>query len=53
MQGLDATIVAHELDHLDGILYIDKAKKIMDMNKQEREEHRKTHPYKIISKDSK
>lgn len=49
--GLDATIIQHELDHLDGILFIDKAKKILNMTLEERKEFRKKHPYCIISKD--
>ena len=50
-KGLDSTIISHELDHLNGMLFIDKAEKIMTMTKNERTEFRKKHPYKIISKD--
>lgn len=47
---LDATIIAHELDHLDGVLYIDKAKEVKDVTKDEKIKFRKDHPYRIISK---
>ena len=49
--GFSATVIAHEMDHLDGILHIDKSLKIYDMKKEDRVEFRKKHPYKIISKD--
>lgn len=48
--GLDATIIAHELDHLDGVLYIDKAKEMKNITKDEKITFRKNHPYTIISK---
>ncbi len=50
-EGFPATVIAHEMDHLDGILHIDKALKIYNMKPEDREEFRKTHPYEIISKD--
>ena len=49
--GFSATVIAHEMDHLDGILHIDKSLKIYDMKKEDRVEFRKKHPYEIISKD--
>ena len=45
------TVICHELDHLDGILHMDKAIDIKVMSKDERKEFRKDHPYEIISKD--
>jgi len=48
--NLDATIVNHEIDHLNGVLFIDKAKDIKNMNKDERVEFRKKHPYIIVAK---
>ena len=45
------TIIMHEIDHLDGVLYIDKANGIKDVTKEEREIFRKENPYRVISKD--
>lgn len=45
-----ATVFSHEFDHLNGVLHIDKALEIKNMNKEERKEFRKTHPYEIIRK---
>lgn len=49
--SFSATVIAHEMDHLDGILHIDKSLKTYDMKKEDRIEFRKHHPYEIISKD--
>lgn len=52
--GFQATILSHELDHLDGVLHIDIAEEIKNMKnmkKEERIEFRKLHPYEIISKE--
>ena len=49
-EGFAATVVSHELDHLDGIFHMDRAKETMELEKEKREEFRKIHPYKIISK---
>lgn len=48
--GFEATVLSHELDHLDGILHMDIAEKVLDMPPEERKEFRKEHPYEIISK---
>ena len=48
-----ATVVSHELDHLDGILHIDIAEEIFEMPAEERKKFRENHPYQIISKTSK
>ena len=50
-KGFEATVMSHELDHLDGVLHIDIASEIIEMPKEERTEWRKEHPYKIISRD--
>ncbi len=49
-EGFPATVLSHEMDHLDGILHIDIAKEILNMPQEERKEFRKTHPYEILSK---
>lgn len=36
-QGMMARVIQHELDHLDGILFIDKAKKISQIKDQPKE----------------
>lgn len=50
-EGFPATVLSHELDHLDGILHMDIAKEILVMEPKERKEWRKSHPYEIIRKD--
>lgn len=52
-EGFSATVLSHEIDHLDGILHIDIALEIKNMNSDERKEFRKYHPYEIINKDGK
>ena len=47
--GFKATVLSHELDHLDGILHIDIADEIINMPKEERKIFRLEHPYRIIS----
>ena len=49
--GFEATVLSHELDHLDGILHMDIAEEVLVMPKEKRKIFRKTHPYEIISKD--
>ena len=49
--GFPATIVCHELDHLDGILHIDKAIEVLKMKKDDRKVFRDSHPYEIISEN--
>jgi len=51
IKGFTSTIICHELDHLDGILHMDKAIELLHMNKDERKDFRKDHPYEIISKE--
>lgn len=52
-EGFPATVIMHEMDHLDGILHIDKAIELIVMKKEDRKEFRKTHTYEIINKDQK
>lgn len=49
--GLASTILSHEFDHLDGIMHMDRAEKLMKATRDERVELRKTEPYKVVSKD--
>lgn len=48
--GFEATVLSHELDHLDGILHIDIAEEVLKMSSDEKKEFRLSHPYEIISK---
>ena len=50
-KGFEATVLSHELDHLDGVLHMDIAEQVLNMPKEERKVFRKRHPYEIISKD--
>ena len=50
-EGFPATVFSHEYDHLDGILHMDKALEVLVMEKEERKEFRKEHPYEVFSKD--
>lgn len=45
-----ATVLSHEIDHLDGILHMDIAEQVLEMNAEERMAFRKEHPYDVISK---
>lgn len=49
-EGFPATVLSHELDHLDGILHMDVAEEVIQMPKEKRKEFREEHPYEIISK---
>ena len=50
-EGFAATVLSHELDHLDGILHIDKSIELYDIPVEERREFRKNHTLEIIKKD--
>lgn len=52
-QGFEATVISHEIDHLNGILHLDIALKIKNLPKNERKELREKEPYQIIRKDGK
>lgn len=47
--GFKATVLSHEIDHLDGILHMDIADEIKNMPLEERKIFRKTHDYKVFS----
>ena len=50
-EGFEATVLSHEMDHLDGILHMDIADEVLNMpNLDDRMEFRKIHGYNIISK---
>lgn len=51
IEGFKATVICHEVDHLNGVLHIDIAEEILQMSREERKEFRELHPYEIISKD--
>ena len=48
-EGFEATVLSHEMDHLDGILHMDIADEVLNMTREERKEFRKTHVYNVIS----
>ena len=50
-EGFSSTVFCHEYDHIDGILHIDKALEILNMNKEERKVFRESHLYEIFNKD--
>lgn len=50
-KGFESTVLSHEIDHLDGILHIDKSIELYQMNKDQRKIFREAHPYEIIRKD--
>lgn len=50
-EGFSSTVFCHEYDHIDGILHIDKALEILNMDKEERKVFRESHPYEIFNKD--
>lgn len=50
-EGFEATVLSHEYDHLDGILHIDIADKLLIMEQEDRKKFRLEHGYNIISKD--
>ena len=49
-EGMLATILSHEIDHLNGILHIDKSIELYYMKLEERKEFRKKHKYEVIRK---
>lgn len=48
--GFEATVLSHEMDHLNGILHMDVAEQVLQLTAPERKLFRKEHPYKILSK---
>ena len=49
-EGFESTVLCHEIDHLDGILHIDIADKVITGTTEERIELRKKEGYTVISK---
>lgn len=48
-EGFEATVLCHEIDHLDGILHMDIADKVITATKEERIKLRKDDGYKILN----
>lgn len=51
LEGFEATVFSHEFDHLNGVLHIDLAEEVFEMNYDEKKKYRSEHPYEIISKE--
>lgn len=49
-EGFEATVLCHEIDHLDGILHKDIADEVLVLTKEERMELRKKEGYIVIKK---
>lgn len=47
-----AVVLSHEMDHLDGILHIDRSEKIYKFTLEEMKEYRTKNPLKIIEKEN-
>jgi len=50
-EGFEATVLCHEMDHLDGILHMDIAEEVIVMEKEERKIFRQTHSYEVFEKE--
>ena len=50
-EGFETTVLSHEMDHLDGILHIDIAEKVLILSRDERKKLRQKENYKIYSKE--
>lgn len=51
LEGFPATVFSHEYDHLNGVLHMDIAEKILKLKKEERKKLRQHEGYQIISKE--
>lgn len=49
-EGFESTVLSHELDHLDGVLHIDIAEKVLVLDVEERKKLRQKEGYKVLSK---
>ena len=49
-EGFAATVLSHEMDHLDGILHMDIADEVLVKPKEERRVFRQSHDYTILRK---
>lgn len=52
-EGFICTVLCHEIDHLDGILHVDRTDNIRVISLEERLALREREPYKIVSKEGK
>ena len=52
-EGFICTIFCHEIDHLDGIVHMDRAEKVLELSNEERRDLGRKEPYKIISQEGK
>lgn len=50
-EGFAATVLSHEIDHLEGIFHMDRAKFFVEIDEKNKKEYRDKYPYKIFSKD--
>lgn len=50
-EGFESTVLSHEMDHLDGVLHMDIAEKVLFMEKEERKKFRQNHGYMVFQKD--
>ena len=50
-KGFESTIFAHEYDHLNGILHMDRTNEVLILNYDDVKKYRDKHPYEIIQKD--
>ena len=50
-EGVEATVLSHEIDHLNGILHIDIADEVIIGTREERMKLREKDGYTIISKE--
>ncbi len=49
-EGMHATVISHEYDHIFGIIHTDIAAELSDCKYEDRKEFRKKHGYTVISK---
>lgn len=47
-RGFECTVLAHEYDHLNGVLHMDRADKILIMKPEDRKKYRQNHKYTVI-----
>ena len=50
-EGMSATLIMHEYDHLNGYLHIDNALAVFNMPAEEQKTFRESHKYLVIKKD--
>lgn len=49
-EGFESTVLSHEMDHLDGVLHMDIAEKVIELSVEERKKLRQKEGYLIHSK---